>query len=99
MEIYGGLPGVSDVDVAVHGGDWPNIYPRSTMRGITYLFRHAWGDCPAWCAYSEYWYFIAEGSHPTYVGTWKPSSGQPKPDWWDEAQENFSQYYESWPSR
>ncbi len=91
-ELYGVLPGVSYTQPSSRLGDSPNVYPRQTGDGITYLFRDAWGDCPAGCIYSEYWYFIFEGNQPVFIGHWAPHENPEEPAWWDEAKQNKEQY-------
>lgn len=91
-ELYGVLPGVRYTDPNGRLGDSPNVYPRQTGDGITYLFRDAWGDCPAGCIYSEYWYFVFEGNQPVFIGHWARHENPEEPAWWDEAKQNIEQY-------
>ena len=72
-------------------GDWSNVYPWKRGETMTYLFREAWGDCPAGCISSRFWYFRRTAGVTEYVGTfevWK----DPYPDWWDEAKTAFERY-------
>jgi hypothetical protein len=91
-EEYRSLPGVSYAEPNGLIGDFPNVYPRKTLGQLTYLFRHAQGDCPSGCIYSEYWYFVFSGSRPVFVGHWIPSK-EPQPGWWDEAELNRALYF------
>jgi hypothetical protein len=94
-ELYQNLPGVIHSHANYLEGDWPNVYPRKMDGTMTYLFRYAWGDCPAGCIYNEYWYFIFEGDRPLYVGHWVPYYGPELPKWWEEAKLN-QEAYRSW---
>ena len=93
-ELYADLPGVRHAEPNGRIGDSPNIYPRQTGDGITYLFRDAWGDCPSGCIYSEYWYFVFEEKQPILIGHWAPHEDPQEPDWWNEAKENIEQFRE-----
>ena len=61
---------------------------RQTDSGISYLFRHGWGDCPAGCLHNEYWYFIVENGAPSFLG--HRAADAPEPEWWDEAESNLA---------
>ena len=91
--LYADLPGVQYAEPDGYVGDSPNIYPRSTPSGLTYLFRYAWGDCPSGCIYSKYWYFVITATGPQLIGSWN-SQHQPSqpPFWWSDAKENIDQY-------
>lgn len=86
---YAALPGVLETMCIIPLEDAPNIYPRRTDGGITYLFRDAWGDCGAICEGSEFFYFVCENDDAVYVGSWNPDEGGPPPRWWDEARLNL----------
>lgn len=91
-ELYAVLPGVRHTGPNRLDGDWPNVYPRQTGNGITYLFRDAWGDCPSGCIHNEYWYFVFEENQPLFIGHWTRHENLQEPDWWDEAKQNIEQY-------
>lgn len=91
-ELYGVLPGTWAVTPSYSRGDRPNVYARQTRDGITYLFRHGWGDCPSGCLYDEYWYFIFEGDQPVFIGHWAPHEDPDEPEWWEEARLNKEHY-------
>ena len=93
--LYADLPGVQYAEPDGYVGDSPNIYPRSTPSGLTYLFRYAWGDCPSGCIYSKYWYFIIMPTGPQLIGSWDPQDQPSQPSWWSDAKENIDQY-RSW---
>jgi hypothetical protein len=93
-ELYVNLPGVVYTELNYRIGDFPNIYPRQTITGITYLFRNAWGDCPDGCIENEYWYFIFEGCHPIFIGHWAAYENPEEPNWWNEAKQNRELFYE-----
>jgi hypothetical protein len=72
-------------------GDWSCVYPWKIEGGMSYLFRNAWGDCPAGCINSVFWYLRVIGGDLEYVGryqTWV----DPEPGWWDEAKTAFYAY-------
>jgi hypothetical protein len=83
-DIYEGIPSVIRAGPNHYIGDGPNVYPWGRGSRITYLFREAWGDCPAGCIVSRYWYFECSGGDCSYVGYWGGST--PEPDWWEEAE-------------
>lgn len=89
---YTNLPGVQYAEPDGYAGDSPNIYPRSTPSGLTYLFRYAWGDCPSGCIYNKYWYFIITPTGPKLIGSWDPQGQPSQPSWWPDAKENIDQY-------
>lgn len=93
--LYTNLPGVQYAEPDSYAGDSPNIYPRSTSSGLTYLFRYAWGDCPSGCIYNKYWYFIIMPTGPQLIGSWDPQNQSSQPSWWPDAKENIDQY-RSW---
>jgi len=89
------LPGIKYIQPNYIYGDSPKLYARKTGDRITYLFRNAWGDCPAGCIESEYWYFVADdGAKPVYMGYFAPRKASPEPEWWSEAKQNIEQYGE-----
>ena len=90
--LYADLPGVQYAKPDGYVGDSPNIYPRSTPSGLTYLFRYAWGDCPSGCTYSKYWYFVITATGPQFIGSWDPQHQPSQPSWWPDAKENIDQY-------
>jgi hypothetical protein len=94
QKMYERLPGV--VHTGFFIGNWnpyPNVFPRITETGMSYLFLDAWGDCVAGCIHLEYWYFVSDGDAPVFVGTWNRYGGSPEPDWWPEAKLNEGQYW------
>ena len=93
--LYADLPGVQYAEPDGYVGDSPNIYPRSTPNGLTYLFRYAWGDCPAGCIYSKYWYFAITDTGPQLIGSWDPQDQPAQPTWWPDAKKNID-LYRSW---
>jgi hypothetical protein len=97
-EIYDSLPGFTAPEwcgVAGSLGDYPNIYPRMAEDTISYLFRNAWGDCPAGCIYSEFWYFVSVDDSMNLVGYWLPEYGDTvAPFWWEDAKHNWYGYHE-----
>jgi len=71
-------------------GDSSKAYPRVSAEERRYLFRQAWGDCPAGCIYSRFWYFRVTDAGIEYVGTWDRTD--PEPPWWPEARVAMEQY-------
>lgn len=95
-ELYGALPGVRYAEPNHIFGDSPNVYPRQTRLGITYLFRNAWGDLPSGALCNEYWYFtVYEWIQAIFIGHWDPYRDPKEPGWWDEARKNI-ELYRSW---
>lgn len=88
-EEYARLPGVVEATCILTIGDSPNIYPRRTENGITYLFRDAWGSCKAQCENNEFYYFTCENDDAVYIGSWNPAERTRPPEWWDEARLNL----------
>jgi hypothetical protein len=85
VEMYRDLPSVETVNTGYICFDGSALYPRIIDGGVGYLFRRAWGDCPAGCIFSEFWYFrVRSGVHVEYVGHWDPQN-EPAPQWWEEA--------------
>ncbi len=85
IEMYERIPSLLWVDNGyVFIGDRSQYYPWVIDDGVSYLFREAWGDCPAGCIYSEFWYFREVNSTIEYVGHWDRQA-EPPPSWWDEA--------------
>ena len=91
-EKYEVLPGVRYAEPNRLGGDFSNVYPRLTSRGITYLFREGWGDCPSGCISNLYWYFDTEWNRPVLRGYWNPQNNPEEPYWWNEAKQNVESY-------
>lgn len=89
-DLYSNLDGIIYAEPNGLEGDGPCVYPWLKSDKITYLFRQAWGDCPAGCAHSDFWYFRDTESGLVYVGEWL--SGNPEPSWWKEAKEGYERY-------
>jgi len=92
VDAYIQLPGVASVEPSGRIGDGSNIYIRDSGDSLTYLFREAWGDCPAGCIYSKFLYISLSGGIATLVGTWDPEETEEPPPWWEEAQLNMEMY-------
>ena len=70
----------------------PPIFFRGSLGDdLSYVFREAWGDCPAGCINSEYWYFQKQGGEFDLLGQFNPREGDP-PLWWDDADQNLGFY-------
>ena len=72
-------------------GDWGNVYPWRLDDGMSYLWRDAWGDCPAGCINSRFWYFRVTDAGIEYVGTFEKWV-DPEPSWWGEAKAAYFRY-------
>ena len=92
-EEYKDLPGVRYAEPNGIMGDFSNIYPKESLRGITYLFREGSGDCPSGCIFNLYWYFVPEWNRPMLRGYWDPQQESKEPYWWNEAKKNIESYY------
>jgi ligand-binding sensor domain-containing protein len=93
---YQGLPGIRWVYPGWgEVGDRPRLYGYLQTSGPSYLFRDGWGDCPAGCIYSHYWYFQSVGDTVAYLGEFLPSwdSVVPVPGWWTEARKCIGLYH------
>ncbi len=87
--LYAGLQGVRYAEPNMWFGGSYNVYPRQTMRGISYLFSEGWGDCPSGCIHHRYWYIVVELNRPIFIGYWFPDEDPVKPPWWREAKWNI----------
>jgi hypothetical protein len=96
VDLYRDLPGVNRVSSNVIDGDAPNIFPFETDSGRTYVFREAWGDCPAGCINQEYWYFVRSDTGMSLVGKYDPQKDVTPPSWWSEADLNLQFYNLQW---
>ena len=92
-DLYEKLPGVIWASAGGYVGDWPCTYPwiDSTVN-LTFLVRNAWGDCPAGCIMSHYYYFKMKSGDIDYIGDWEFSYPLSPPEWWDEAKVAFETY-------
>lgn len=89
-DLYASLDGIIYAEPNGLEGDGSCVYPWLVSERMTYLFRNAWGDCPAGCANSDFWYFRDTESGLVYVGEWL--SGNPETSWWKEAKEGYERY-------
>lgn len=89
---YGALDDVMWVEPNWLVGDWSCVYPWQIDGGMSYLFRYAWGDCPAGCIHSIFWYFRVIDGNIEYVGRWLESWVDPQPEWWAEARAAYRAY-------
>lgn len=83
-EAYGAVDGVTWAQPNVYFGDWSQWYPWRIPGGMSYLFRDAWGDCPAGCMYSNFYYFKRVNGQTEYVGRYERYVDA-EPAWWAEA--------------
>jgi hypothetical protein len=81
-EYYRNCDGVRYAERNGYMGDWACTYPWMVNDRVTFLVREAWGDCPAGCIYSHYFYFKETDTGMAFIGDWQAC--QPQPDWWDE---------------
>ena len=66
---YAGLPGFKFVTFLGKVGDYPVLHLIQDRDEIKYFFRHAYGDCPAGCISSEYYYFRVENDRAYFIGS------------------------------
>jgi len=96
-EKYSSLPGVWNVSPAYSMiGDGPNKYVDMKNGQLRFLIRNAWGDCPAGCMSSHYFYFRQSNNGMDFVGDWNPQETENPPAWWDEVsmlKQEYDQYY------
>lgn len=88
---YDSLPGLEYVNVGVRIGDWPCTYPWIIDNKVRFLVREAWGDCPAGCIQSHFFYFKEIDDRFELVGDWILWA-QDEPEWWTEAKVAFMRY-------
>ena len=94
-EKYISLPGVKRVSAGgIQAGDRPKKYITLNNGLLNFLIRNAWGDCPAGCPYSHYFYFKQSEDTMIYIGDWNPQTTETPPEWWDEADDMFWEYAE-----
>jgi hypothetical protein len=90
-EIYAATPGVTGAFPDSFLGDWSNVYPSKINGGMSYLFRHGYGDCAAGCEVSDFSYFRRVGATVEFVGSFRWGV-DPYPAWWNEARASFCQF-------
>ena len=90
--LYLQLPGMLRAYPNRWAGDWPSIWPQMAGDTIKYVFRMGWGDCPAMCGFSQYWFFKSLPGTAWPVGFWDEAGGAPAPAWWPEAQAVWQNY-------
>jgi hypothetical protein len=98
-EFYKTVPGVNNAFVDGPIGDYSNVYPRQIPGGMSYLFRFGFGDCPAGCEVSDFYYFRRVGEVTEFVGSFR-TYFDPYPAWWPEASTaycTFEMEHWGWP--
>ncbi len=88
---YCTLPGLLTCEVDRRGGDSPNVYTREYGDTLKYLFKFAWGDCPAGCWARRYTMVQVYNSTIDVIGSWNPRT-DPEPPWWPAAVEVLDYY-------
>ncbi len=84
--MYEKFPGVLWASAGGYIGDRPHSYPWVDSAGnLSFLIRNAWGDCPAGCIMSHYYYFKMQEGEIEYIGNWEATYPFTPPGWWDEA--------------
>lgn len=91
-EMYAALPGIEIAYRDIWGGDWPTIYRLADGGVRAYIFRQAWGDCPAGCISSKLWYFLVTPSGLQYNGYAEPPGVIP--GWWPIAVAAMDAYWQ-----
>jgi hypothetical protein len=84
-DIYAAQAGVVNAQPNGRCCDWSNVYPWERDGVMTYLFRNGYGDCPAGCINSDFWYFRRHNGQTEFVGTYSTENDPSPPAWWDEA--------------
>jgi hypothetical protein len=90
-EIYATAPGVTGAFADSWLGDWSNVYPWKIEGGMSYLFRHGYGDCLAGCEANDFSYFRRTGETVEFVGSFRWGV-DPYPAWWNEARAGFCEF-------
>jgi hypothetical protein len=90
-EIYAAAPGVTGAFADSWLGDWSNAYPWKIAGGMSYLFRHGYGDCAVGCEVNDFSYFRRVGGTVEFVGSFRWGV-DPYPEWWNEARTGFCQF-------
>lgn len=67
---YSRLPGVRYAEPDRISGDGPGIHVYGYGETLDYIFRDAWGDCPAGCMEEHFWGFRSIAGHVQYLGEW-----------------------------
>jgi hypothetical protein len=93
---YSNLPGFEYAEANTLSGDGPNIYPWIVDNRIVFLVREAWGDCPAGCVHSKFWYFKTDSTTINLVGEFEFDRewlmNQIYPPWWEEIWPAYCHY-------
>jgi hypothetical protein len=90
---YSGTEGVRYAQPIYLYGDFSNFYPWYVDGDISYLFRYGWGDCPAGCIYSHFWYLKKINGEFEIVGDFITTYPESYPEWWSEISEAFRNYW------
>ena len=91
---YSNLPGVNWVCKNTTNYPETNLIPRVFGDTLSYLYQY--GEC-GWpgmgCEYYEYYYFRFVRRELDLVGAWSTNSGEPRPEWYNEAITNDWEFY------
>ena len=90
---YVNLEGVRYANASSYFGDYSNFYPWYVDGRIAYLFRYGWGDCPAGCIYSHFWYIKNIDGKFEIIGDFSTENHDPFPDWWEEIKLASAMYW------
>lgn len=91
VDIYSKVRGIKVLYPNIHIGDNPEIYIYPVGDTFLYFFCDAWGDCPAGCIQSKFYYFRTWRDRPRhrvdYIGSYQPDWDHPElaPSWFDTA--------------
>jgi hypothetical protein len=91
-QYYGLLDGIVSIDITPIPGDFSNVFPWFVDGKLAFLFRQAWGDCPAGCMYSRFWYFKTEDTAFKFIGEFTASYDSIAPQWWQEIKHAYCKF-------
>jgi hypothetical protein len=101
---YSNLNGIKYASALPFPGDWSNVYPWFVDGQMAFLVRKAWGDCPAGCLHSRYYYFKCNDDQINFIGEFGTPEGEYKtpdeyrrafkyPSWWEEIKPAICRYH------
>lgn len=85
IEMYQRVPGIVSLGGGAFVGDSPEFFIIPDGNVFRYFFRDAWGDCPAGCIFSDYYYVTVTNNDIDFIGSYlrdfRDTTGVP--DWLD----------------
>lgn len=92
VHYYSRLDGINWIQIIPVPGDFSNVFPWFVNHKLAFLFRDAWGDCPAGCMYSRFWYFKTEYTAFKFIGNFTASYDSIAPQWWQEIKHAYCKF-------